>query len=158
MATITPRQISRTLHGIETQVFMQSFVDRVLVLVTQMGKVGNLIQATLPATTSLLPTRTDASQPNSVLLQESSPAIQLTSLLGAAPSANLQALQSLYASHIATIVWTEESQMGLESFRRSVVIGVALAKSNEQEIDEGKGQREVFEGVMSMVHELLEGK
>jgi len=43
MAAITPRQISRTLGGIETQVFMQSFVDRVLVLVTQVGKVGNLV-------------------------------------------------------------------------------------------------------------------
>lgn len=43
MAAITPRQISRTVNGIETQVFIQSFVDRVLVLVTQVGKVGNLV-------------------------------------------------------------------------------------------------------------------
>ena len=48
--------------------------------------------------------------------------------------------------------------MGLESFRRSVVIGLALAKSNEQETDEGSSQREVFEGVISMVHTLLNGK
>ena len=43
MAAITPRQMSRKVCGIETQVFMQSFVDRVLVLVTQVGKVGNLV-------------------------------------------------------------------------------------------------------------------
>ncbi|KIM49321.1 hypothetical protein M413DRAFT_438507 [Hebeloma cylindrosporum] len=158
MAAITPRQISRKLRGVETQVFMQSFVDRVLVLVTQVGKVGNLIQASIPATASLLPTRTDPSQLNGVLLQEPSPAIQLTSLLGGAPSADLQTLQFLYASQIATIIWTEESQMGLESFRRSVVIGLALAKSDEQEPSEGGSQREVFEGVISMVQVLLKGK
>jgi hypothetical protein len=70
----------------------------------------------------------------------------------------MQTLQSLYASQIATIIWTEESRMGLESFRRSVVIGLALAKSNEQETGEGRSQREVFEGVISMVHMLLNGK
>jgi len=90
-------------------------------------------------------------------LQEPSPAIQLTSLLGVAPSTDLQTLQFLYAAQIATIIWAEESQMGLESFRRSVIIGLALAKSNERETGEGS-QREVFEGVMSMVHMLLKGK
>lgn len=44
MATFTPRQTSRELGGRETQVFMQSFADRILVLVTQMGKVGNLVR------------------------------------------------------------------------------------------------------------------
>jgi hypothetical protein len=43
MAAITPRQMSRKVSGIDTQVFMQSFLDRVLVLVTQVGKVGNLV-------------------------------------------------------------------------------------------------------------------
>lgn len=130
---------------------------RIIFLITENGY-GRQIQASIPATASLLPTRTDPSQLNGVLLQEPSPAIQLTSLLGGAPSADLQTLQFLYASQIATIIWTAESQMGLENCRRSVVIGLALAKSNEQETDEGSSQREVFEGVISMVHMLLNGK
>lgn len=43
MASLTPRQTSRNLNGNSTQVFLQTFADRVLVLVTQMGKVGNLV-------------------------------------------------------------------------------------------------------------------
>lgn len=96
----------------------------------------------------------DPTQPNKLILPEPSPAIQLTSLLGSSPSAHLQTLHSLYASQIATIVWTEEALIGLESLRRSVVIGLALYQS--QEGDEGlQGEREVFEGVMSMVYDLL---
>lgn len=44
MAAYTPRQTSRELEGRDTQVFMQSFADRILVLVTQLGKVGNLVR------------------------------------------------------------------------------------------------------------------
>ena len=43
MAAFTPRQTSRTLHGKPTQVFLQTFADRIMVLVTQIGKVGNLV-------------------------------------------------------------------------------------------------------------------
>jgi len=43
MAALTPRQTSRNLNGKDTQVFVQTFADRILVLVTQMGKVGNLV-------------------------------------------------------------------------------------------------------------------
>ncbi|KAF8965264.1 hypothetical protein BDZ97DRAFT_1904150 [Flammula alnicola] len=154
MAAFTPRQTSRDLDGKNTQVFLQSFADRILVLVSQMGKVGNLIQATLPATASLLPPSAEASQPNKILLPEPSPATELVPLLGSAPSAHLQTLHSLYASQIATIIWTEESKNGLEAFRRSVVVGLAL-KSGNPEDGAGQGEREVLEGVMSMVYDLL---
>jgi len=43
MANFTPRQTSRELSGRQTEVLLQTFADRVLVLVTQMGKVGNLV-------------------------------------------------------------------------------------------------------------------
>lgn len=75
----------------------------------------------------------------------------MTSLLGSAPSEHLQTLHTLYASQIATIVWTEEAQHGLDGQRRSVVVGLSLGK---QEGD-ANGEREVFEGVMSMVYDLL---
>ncbi|KJA27094.1 hypothetical protein HYPSUDRAFT_35653 [Hypholoma sublateritium FD-334 SS-4] len=154
MAAFTPRQARRELSGRETQVFMQSFADRILVLITQMGKVGNLIQATLPATASLLPPTSSASQSH-IVLPEPSPAIELTPLLGSAPSSHLQILHSLYASQISTIIWTEESKHGLESLRRSVVVGLALAKSQTPEIDAAEEERSVFEGVMSLLYDLI---
>lgn len=40
---ITPRQISRDLDGKFTEIVVQTFADRVLVLVSQIGKVGNLV-------------------------------------------------------------------------------------------------------------------
>lgn len=43
MAMITPRQIVRNLNGHSTEILVQTFADRVLVLVTQMGKVGTLV-------------------------------------------------------------------------------------------------------------------
>ncbi|KDR81678.1 hypothetical protein GALMADRAFT_239794 [Galerina marginata CBS 339.88] len=159
MAAFTPRQTTRNLDGRQTQVFLQTFGDRVLVLVTQLGKVGNLIQATLPATAPLMSNTADSSQPNKHLLPEPSPAVQLTSLLGSSPSAHLQTLHSLYASQIATIIWTEESKAGLEGLRRGVVVGLALHKLGENEETQG-GQRgrEVFEGVMSMLYDLLKSR
>lgn len=43
MASFTPCQTCRVLHGQNTQVFLQTFADRILVLVTQRGKVGSLV-------------------------------------------------------------------------------------------------------------------
>lgn len=43
MAMIPPRQLSRELDGIQTDILVQTFADRILVLVTQLGKVGNLV-------------------------------------------------------------------------------------------------------------------
>lgn len=43
MAMITPRQMLRMLNGHPTEILIQTFADRVLVLVTQMGKVGTLV-------------------------------------------------------------------------------------------------------------------
>ncbi|KAF8910992.1 hypothetical protein CPB84DRAFT_1763076 [Gymnopilus junonius] len=109
------------------------------------------IQATLPSTVPLILPARDSDHPDTLVLPEPSPAIQLTSLLGSAPSEHLQTLYSLYASQIATIVWTEEAQHGLDGQRRSVVVGLALNK-NERD---GGGETEVFESVMSMLHDLL---
>jgi proteasome assembly chaperone 3 len=37
--------VSREINGIATEVVVQNYADRVLVLVTQLGKVGNLVRA-----------------------------------------------------------------------------------------------------------------
>lgn len=43
MAMISPRRVSHVLNGHSTEILIQTFADRVLVLVTQMGKVGTLV-------------------------------------------------------------------------------------------------------------------
>ncbi|KAJ7111539.1 hypothetical protein C8R43DRAFT_903991 [Mycena crocata] len=150
------RQTFRELQGNNTEVVVQTFADRILVLVTQLGKVGNLIQATIPETTPLFPAIQDPAQPNVRALPEPPASIQLTPLLGNAPSEHLRTLHSLYAAQIATIIWTAGSSNPLEVSRRSVIVGIALRKS-ESSGDEGltENERSVFTGVMSMVSELV---
>ncbi|PCH37979.1 hypothetical protein WOLCODRAFT_96223 [Wolfiporia cocos MD-104 SS10] len=150
-------QLAREIDGTITEVLLQSFADRLLVLVTQMGKVGTLIQATIPPTTPLEPSPPhDPSQPNVTPLPTPPSAIQLTPLLGHAPSERIQTLHSLYASQIATIVWTSESTQALEPERRPIVVGLALRKSGEVEgMGLSEQERSVFYEVMDMVRELL---
>jgi hypothetical protein len=79
-------------------------------------------------------------------------------LLGNAPSPHIQTLHSLYAAQIATIIWTAGSNSPLEVSRKSVVVGIALRKSDGHD-DAGltESERIVFAGVMSMVQELVGG-
>ncbi|KAI0707614.1 hypothetical protein C8Q76DRAFT_628244 [Earliella scabrosa] len=148
----------RELEGKQTDVLLQAFADRILVLVTQLGKVGSLIQATIPSTMPLLPPPPpDPSEPNVVPLPIPPPSLQLTPLLGSAPSERIQTLHNLYASQIATIVWTMEEASVLEADRRAIVVGIALAKTtgplNSSELT--PHDRAVFYGVMEMVRELV---
>ncbi|GBE82165.1 hypothetical protein BKA93DRAFT_219783 [Sparassis latifolia] len=150
-------QAFRVLDGIPTEVLLQTYADRTLVLVTQLGKVGNLIQATIPPTAPLLPAPPpNPLQPNVTPLPVPPTSIQLTPLLGNAPSDRLHTLYSLYASQIATVLWAEEAGNLLQGDRRGVVVGIALHKTAETE-DDGltEHEREVFHGVMDMVRDLL---
>ena len=38
------KQLTRNLNGVETEVLLQYFADRVLVIVTQLGKVGCFVR------------------------------------------------------------------------------------------------------------------
>ncbi|OCH92235.1 hypothetical protein OBBRIDRAFT_773709 [Obba rivulosa] len=155
---LSSSQTTRDLDGVPTDVLLQAFADRVLVLVTQLGKVGNLIQATIPATTDLLPPPPpDPAQPNLEPLPEPPSAIELTPLLGGPPSDHLGTLHSLYASQIATLVWTSEAAGSLEGERRVVVIGIALSKAatEGETTNLNEHEKAVFHGVMDMVRELL---
>ncbi|KIY72198.1 hypothetical protein CYLTODRAFT_418177 [Cylindrobasidium torrendii FP15055 ss-10] len=150
------KQIARELGGISTEVVLQRYADRTLVLVTQVGKVGALIQASLPATTQLPDTVNDSEEPNASQLPQPPPAIQLQPLLGGAPSEHLQTLQNLYVSQIATLIWVKEDVFGV---RRSVVVGLALKKAEVPAADDvglSESERVTFLGVVQMVQELLE--
>ncbi|KAG7447892.1 uncharacterized protein BT62DRAFT_946645 [Guyanagaster necrorhizus] len=151
------RQTAKELAGNLTEVVIQTFSDRILVLVTQLGKIGNLIQATLPPTTSLVAAPAiDPADPIAISLPPPPPAIQLTPLLGNAPSEHLQTLHNLFASQIATLVWAAEEESIIRPSRQSVIVGIALQKSD---VNEGVGlsdtERATFLGVMDMVQRLL---
>lgn len=168
------QQLIETLAGNPTEVVIQSFSDRILVLITQLGKVGNLvstpahllvtsiytdelqIQASLPATIPLeTPTRDGEPQETSDL-PPPPPGIQLTPLLGNAQSEHLRTLHGLYASQIATIIWASEAQAALGIERRNVVVGIALARiPRDEESGLSDAEREVFNGVMGMIKRSL---
>lgn len=69
----------------------------------------------------------------------------------------MQTLYALYAAQIATIVWVHESRGSVDVARRNVVVGLALHKSGGTD-DAGlqESERDVFQGVMSMVFEGLD--
>ncbi|TDL28518.1 hypothetical protein BD410DRAFT_737920 [Rickenella mellea] len=139
-------QLSQQLDGVPTDVIIQHFADRILVLVTQLGKVGTLIQATLPTSTQIrLPQDTFPEPP---------PAIQLTTLMGGAPSEHTAILHSLYVSQIATIVWAHTPDL---ADRRPVIVGLALKKAAEtEEAKLREMERNTFTGVMRIVSVLSE--
>lgn len=41
---LTQRQSSKVINGVKTEIVVQPFADRILILITQMGKVGNLVR------------------------------------------------------------------------------------------------------------------
>ncbi|KAI5123616.1 hypothetical protein M0805_003432 [Coniferiporia weirii] len=160
MSAVQPSsRLLRTLEGVETEVVIQNYADRVLVLVTQLGKVGNLIQASIPATASLAPLSAESTQDN-VPLVEPPPSIELIPLLGSPPSQHIATLHSLYASHIATLVWTLSSRSG-DGERRCVITGLALKKHPAVDDDGASlsvGAQNTFKGVMEMIFELQNGR
>ncbi|KAG2157204.1 hypothetical protein DEU56DRAFT_763458 [Suillus clintonianus] len=140
------------LESVPTEIMIQAFADRILVLVTQMGKVGNLIQASIPSTTPLLSSDDLDEDGDSQTAGLPAPpaAIQLTPLLGGASSEHLQTLHSLYAAQIATIIWVEEAKRSMGVNRRSVVVGIALQKSRDAD-----DERKIFLGVMDHLYRLV---
>jgi proteasome assembly chaperone 3 len=161
-------QSSRELNGTTTEILIQNFSDRVLVLVTQIGKVGTLvrtttidptminfdigkIQATVPATT-VLPAAPSLSENNLQPLPPVPAAIELTTLLGNALSEHMQTMHSFYAAQIATMIWNAESGSWLGQRRRGVVVGIALRRSDEKDEE---GERMLFFQVMSMLRDLI---
>ncbi|KDQ60975.1 hypothetical protein JAAARDRAFT_45675 [Jaapia argillacea MUCL 33604] len=147
------------LEDVATDVVVQQFADRILVLVTQLGKVGSLIQASIPPT-SVLPSvpPPNPNEPEIRPLPPPPPAIQLTPLFGTAPSEHMQTMHSLYVSQIATIVWVTKAQGIAEGTpRRNVVVGIALKRKPEGLSDSGRPyEKAVFCGVMDMLREILE--
>ena len=78
-----------------------------------------------------------------------SPSIEQKPLFGSAPSVHASTLYALYASHIATLVWSSERS---ES-RRNVIVGLALRDlgSDKNSTTLSEEERVTFKGVSKMI-------
>ncbi|CAB4445438.1 unnamed protein product [Rhizophagus irregularis] len=105
------------------------FRDKIFVIVTQYGKIGSLLA-------------------HSCLLITTSTSTNVKFLLG-----SITPLYQLCASHIATVITTENSGDG-----RAVVVRLALMKNsdnNDGDQDEEIGDEELFNEIESMVKECI---
>ncbi|WWC91735.1 uncharacterized protein L201_006682 [Kwoniella dendrophila CBS 6074] len=156
-------QWRKSICNVDTELLIQTFDDRILVIVTQNGKVGCLTQASLPAHIPLLP----PPQPSSTnghsdnlhileILPIPPPSIKLTNLLGKSPN---ETLYDLYINQISTLIfWALEIS---SQPRRNVVVGLSLKKRESlsshtiDEEDEGDilddYERERYAGIMELV-------
>ncbi|KLO14500.1 hypothetical protein SCHPADRAFT_851115 [Schizopora paradoxa] len=148
------KQLARNLNGVETEVLLQYFADRVLVIVTQLGKVGCFIQATIPSTTPLPIVQKRKSKSEQLVLPKPPPAVELSKVFGTAPSDEDDLLYSLYASQIATTVWTSNAEDAIGGERRNVMVGLSLRKKMPN--GDPEREREMYMQVIEMVMELLE--
>lgn len=176
----------RLIHSIQTDLMIQSFNDRILVILTQLGRIGCMVSPGSPVV--LFASRVDfsflsqiqVSPPPSTLpaalpshsssfnssalssLPPPHPSSTLSPLFGVPPSPHVSALHDLYASQIAAILFekmTRETQ-GMEV--KPVVLGIGLKRSQdtEKEDEEESGisvdERETFSQVMEMVKECIQ--
>ena len=88
------------------------------------------------------------------VLPEPPVSIELSPLMGTAQSAGHKTMLDIYASHIATLVWSSPP-----SYRFPVVVGLAIRKrsspSEGNEISVEEEEREHFFEIMEMVKEGL---
>ncbi|KAF9143855.1 hypothetical protein BG015_000284 [Linnemannia schmuckeri] len=141
------RQAARIIQGRHTEVLVVSFVDKILILVSQYGKVGSLIH-----------TQVDQ---QSLTASTTAGGLASTSskfLLGAGSSTSKKTqLYQVYASHISQMI---QHQNPMEN--RAVVLSLALSiqepdlergQSPEEEKEERLRDRELFENVIELINE-----
>ena len=170
-------QVQKEINSVNTEILVQRFADRILVLVTQLGKVGSLVcvlsrpiilrvdspvyqkvQVTLPSNASLA---SDEPQDNEMLTATTSPyrplppppvSIELTPLFGSAPTVDEKPLYDLYASQIATVVWiVEGGSEAIGSILQPVIVGLALKRTGDcRDINSG-----MFHGIIDLLRDAL---
>ncbi|KAG9093245.1 hypothetical protein FS749_014787 [Ceratobasidium sp. UAMH 11750] len=146
-------QRAQEIQGVPTNLVVHSFGDRIVIFITQLGKIGCLIQASIPSSVPLLP------PPPLPAFPPPPTATTLTPLLGHPPDARSVTLFNLYAAQAAAIAWTKAGQLS----RRPVIVGLALKRSkptsnfaDEAEDDEiSDGERATFMEIMSMLMDCL---
>ncbi|KAF9200763.1 hypothetical protein BGZ49_009006 [Haplosporangium sp. Z 27] len=145
---IVNKQAARTIQGRHTEVLVTSFADKILIVITQYGKVGSLIHTTVDQ------------QSIATNTMSSSDLASTTSsfLLGAGSSSSKKTqLYQVYASHISQMISHQNPEE-----TRPVVLSLALSiqepdpeqsVSKEQEQDQRNQDRDLFENVIELVNE-----
>ncbi|CEL51849.1 hypothetical protein RSOLAG1IB_00385 [Rhizoctonia solani AG-1 IB] len=146
-------QRARVVNGVPTNLLVHSFGDRILISITQFGKIGCLIQASIPASVPLLP------PPPPPALPPPPTATSLTPLVGHPPNPRSQTLFNLYASQVAAIAWSKAGQLN----RRPVIVGLALqrtkAPATREDDDDfvvSEDDRQTFNEIMLMLMDCLD--
>jgi len=125
-----------------------------MILITQLGKVGLLVQATMPETIPLPTISSLSDEQAEAPLPEPPSAILLTPLMGTSLDARHQILTNLYVSQIATLAWYADT-----SQRLPIVVGLALKKEEsrreEDDLTMDQHDRETFLQIMNVVGEGL---
>ncbi|GAA6037809.1 hypothetical protein JCM8097_005049 [Rhodosporidiobolus ruineniae] len=178
-SAIPTAQRARILNGVHTDVTVQLFADCTLILVTQAGRIGCMIQVSpppptlptaLPPPPSLLPTSASSDAAAFLAsLPPPHPSTALTPLFGVAPTPHVGSLHDLYASQVGAIVFhqlggagggPDGMDAGGGAGVKPVVLGIGLKLPPPlAEGDEDGGvteeERQTFAEVMEMVLECL---
>ncbi|GAA5950786.1 hypothetical protein JCM21900_002017 [Sporobolomyces salmonicolor] len=162
-SAIPTAQRVRIVNGIQTDVLVQSFADRILVLVTQLGRIGCMIQVSPPPPTlpsSLPPPGATISSSLLPDLPPPHPSTLLNPLFGVPPTPHVSALHDLYASQIGAIVFRKFALEAAGGGAKPVVLGIGLKLSTagKEEDEEGgvsEEERGTFREIMEMVLECI---
>ncbi|KDE09133.1 hypothetical protein MVLG_00847 [Microbotryum lychnidis-dioicae p1A1 Lamole] len=149
-------QSSFAIEQIPTEILVQVFTDRVMIIVTQLGRIGSLLQVNRPVPGLPTPLRpTTSHNPQDAFLSSlplPHPASTLTTLLGVAPSTRATSLYQLYAQQLGAIVFDS-----LGEAAKPVVLGIALkefpARHGDDKEHVGDRERKVFREVLKRIVE-----
>ena len=176
---IKSKQAACLIHDTHTEVLCQLFSDRILVLVTQLGKIGVMLHVSAPSSAAAsLSIAQRSSQPEfsnlthvciSVAVFAGSdslcrlpapdPSSVVTTLMGSAPSTHAEHLHELYAAQIGAIVFTQSATSSTNDVPwqgRGVVVGLGLKDLRRGAEADGpiqSDERETFAQVMKLVME-----
>ncbi|KAF9358128.1 hypothetical protein BGX26_002419 [Mortierella sp. AD094] len=145
---IINKQAARTIQGRHTEVLVSSFADKILILISQYGKVGSLIHTAIDQQSIAANTMSStdlASTTSSFLLGSGSSSSKKTQLY------------QVYASHISQMISHQNPEE-----TRPVILSLALSIQEpdveqsigkEQEQEQRKQDRDLFENVIELVNE-----
>ncbi|KAG0202126.1 hypothetical protein BGX28_005268 [Mortierella sp. GBA30] len=141
------KQAARTIQGLHTEVLVTAFTDKIVILVSQYGKVGSIIHTTV-----------DQQSLTSSAAASDLVATTSSFLLGAGSSASKKTqLYRVYASHISQMIHHQNP-----AEIRPVVLSLALCMqepdmeqsiSATQEQEERVRDRDLFENIIELVNE-----
>ncbi|KAF9936368.1 hypothetical protein BGZ75_007085 [Mortierella antarctica] len=141
------KQAARTIQGKHTEVLVSSYADKILIIVSQYGKVGSIIHTTV-----------DQQSLTSSAAASELAATTSSFLLGAGSSMSKKTqLYQVYASHISQMI---HHQNPAET--RAVILSLALSvqepdmersSSAAEEQEQRAHDRDLFENVIELVNE-----